>query len=190
MASTADAAAAEAEAEGPAPPATLQEALASDHFSVETLDLSEQDIGVLDDGIARLVRLTELVLFGNRLHVVPHAILRCTMLRKLDLSDNMLARPPLHLLALPQLRELYLKGNPFIEIFDVPKTLDGFPLLEFVKERQNEDCYYGIRPVCFCRGLLSIESTVLQPWTGFSFPRLRDSVTGHAHRAISRRRSS
>ena len=145
MASTADAAAAEAEAEGPAPPATLQEALASDHFSVETLDLSEQDIGVLDDGIARLVRLTELVLFGNRLHVVPHAILRCTMLRKLDLSDNMLARPPLHLLALPQLRELYLKGNPFIEMFDVPKSLDGFPLLQYVKEREAEDCYYGLR---------------------------------------------
>lgn len=94
------------------------------------------------DGLERLPGLHTLVAAGNRLEAPDAlaAMAACTQLESLDLQDNRLADADAALAllrALPQLRCLYLKGNPLVSrLASYRKTLiAALPTLSYLDDR-------------------------------------------------------
>ena len=87
----------------------------------------------LDD---QLAPLAELSIRGAALHSVPHLVESLTMLRSLDLSDNVLERLPEQMFrSLPQLSELVLAGN---RISHLPPHLRLLTALQALRVGDNQ----------------------------------------------------
>eukprot|EP00095_Tigriopus_kingsejongensis_P001619 maker-scaffold289_size220122-snap-gene-1.24 protein:Tk01619 transcript:maker-scaffold289_size220122-snap-gene-1.24-mRNA-1 annotation:"leucine-rich repeat-containing protein 28" len=87
-----------------------------------------QDLG------SKLIRLTNLYLFGNRLHAFPTALLNLPLLQVLDLSHNGMDHLPAAIGQIRTLRTLDLSQN---RLSDLPAELGNLVHLEYLVAAQN-----------------------------------------------------
>jgi len=79
--------------------------------AVRRLELNDNMIEAIPDGIGKLVNLQDLWLQDNPLRAVSREISRCNRLRTVDLSRTELAALPSEISRLPSLTDLALDGT-------------------------------------------------------------------------------
>jgi len=107
----------------------LEEALKNIEIAC-VLDLSKQGLTELPKDIAKLIKLNELSLKGNKLTSFPQPLLEMPTIISLDLSGNQINKFPDDLDQLTNLQILKLSGNNFPES-EKARILKLFPKAEF-----------------------------------------------------------
>lgn len=91
---------------------TMPEQIRSMHASVTELNVANNQLLKLPNGLFNLTSLTRLRLSNNKLKVVPDNVSKLTMLRYLELDFNRVQVIPEALASMSRLQELLLEDNP------------------------------------------------------------------------------
>ena len=91
---------------------TMPEQIRSMHASVTELNVSDNLLLKLPNGLCSLTSLIRLRLANNKLKVIPDNVSKLTMLRYLDLDFNRVQTIPETMASMSRLTELFLEDNP------------------------------------------------------------------------------
>lgn len=91
--------------------------------NLEVLNLSNNSIFLLDDGLRNFPKLKTLNLSNNKLVSLPISAIYLEKLEILDISSNVLQFYPENFKVFRNLKELYIHNNP---LFEVNSLLEGF----------------------------------------------------------------
>jgi Leucine-rich repeat (LRR) protein len=91
---------------------TLPEQIRAMHAGLTELDVSNNQLLKLPNGLCNLTSLIRLRMANNKLKVIPDNVSKLTMLRYLDLDFNRVQNIPETLASMTRLTELLLEDNP------------------------------------------------------------------------------